>query len=108
MATQILNQKAVGETLTIEFDMLSRLKNQETVETAIVSYSVASGDAAATLAIVGPPIVANNIVSQAISGGVAGVIYKLTCAVRTSLNNILINEANLSVRSDNSLVPPVA
>lgn len=108
MATQIHEHKSVNEDITIEFDMLSRLTVGETVATAAVASVVASGSSLVPLTLAGMPTITNSVVGQRVSGGAAGVIYTVACSVRTSLNNILINEAKVAVISDNALIPPAA
>jgi hypothetical protein len=107
MATQILYDKLQTEQLTVEFDMLSRLKVGETVATAAVSATVWSGtDAFPSTIISGLPTITGSLVGQKIVGGLPGVIYLVSCAVRSSSNNILINEAKLAVRPSSATTPP--
>lgn len=107
MATQIIADKLQVEQLTLEFDMLSRLKIGETVATAACSATVWSGtDATPSTIISGLPTISNNIVSQKVVAGLPGVIYQISCAVRTSSNNIMINEAKLAIRPSVATLPP--
>lgn len=106
MSTQIMQTKFETEELTLEFDFLSRMTAGETVTTAAVSSTVWSGVDPVSNLVSGIASVSNNVVSQLITGGLPGVIYKITCSVRTSNNNILINEAKLAVLSDDAITPP--
>lgn len=107
MSTQILYDKLQVEQLTVEFDMLSRLKVGETLATAAVSASVWSGtDATPSVIVSGLPTISGSLVQQKIIGGLPGVIYLISCAVRSSSNNILINEAKLAIRPSTATLPP--
>lgn len=98
MATQILSTKNTAEELTIEFDMLSRLKVGETVATATVTCGVYSGtDPSPSAMIVGLAVVSGSIVKQKVIGGLVGNVYLLTCTARTSLNDLVINQGKLVV-----------
>lgn len=98
MSTQILDIKIAEEELTIEFDMLSRLKVGETVATAAVSCEVFSGtDPNPAALISGLAVVSGSIVQQRVIGGLPGVIYILTCAARTSVNDLVLNQGKLAV-----------
>jgi hypothetical protein len=109
MATQVLQQKLTVEELTLEFDMLSRLAIGESVVGAIVTSSVYSGvDANPATMIDGSPSIANNVVSQQVRGGLPGVIYTISCSVRTSNNNVLVNEAKLAILTTSAPVPPIS
>lgn len=106
MATQVTSHKLAVEELEMQFDMLSRLAVGETVVSAVVSCDVFSGvDASAAAMISGTPTILNNVVSQKIVGGVPGVIYLISCAVRTSRNNVPINQAKLAVLASSVAVP---
>lgn len=107
MATQILPDKLQTEEVTIEFDMLSRLKVGETVATAATSAVVWSGtDPTPNSIISGLPTISNSIVLQKVVAGLPGVIYLISCSVRTSNNNILINESKLAIRPSSAVTPP--
>lgn len=109
MATQTLQQKLTVEELTLEFDMLSRLANGESVVGAVVSSSVYSGvDPLPSAMIDGAPTISNNVVSQQVKGGLPGVIYTISCSVRTSNNNVLVNEAKLAVLTTTAATPPIS
>lgn len=98
MATQILDQKLVAEELTIEFDMLSRLKLGETVVTASVTCELYSGtDPNPASMISGLAVVSGSIVQQKVIGGLSGNIYLLTCSARTSVNDLILNQGKVAV-----------
>lgn len=98
MSTQILDQKLVAEELTIEFDMLSRLKIGETISTASVACELYSGtDPTPTMMISGLASISGSIVRQKVVGGLPGNIYLLTCSVRTSTNDLVLNQGKLAV-----------
>lgn len=107
MSTLIFPPKGESEEITAEFDFLSRMVPGEEAATAICTCSVLTGeDPTPALMVSGDPTVSNDIVFQKIIGGLSGVIYTLTCSVRTNLNNILINTAQLAVLPDNAGTPP--
>lgn len=106
MATQVSRSKLAVEELELVFDMLSRLQVGESVVSAVVSCEVFSGeDSSAAAMISGDPSIANNIVYQKVVGGQPGVIYLISCAVRTSRNNVPINQLKLAVLSSSVAVP---
>jgi len=109
MAIQTFGSKLVSEEVSMEFDMLSRLKVGESVVTAIVTSSTYSGeDGSPSLMIDGEPTISNNVVTQRVKGGTAGCIYVISCSIRTSNNNVLINEAKLAVLTTQAVMPPVS
>lgn len=108
MSTGILATKFETEELTLEIDMSSRCVVGESILTSVVSVSVLSGeDPLAEFMVSGAASVTNSVVSQKIINGVAGVVYLIECAGRSSLNNIFVNECKLAVRSDNAVTPAV-
>jgi hypothetical protein len=107
MSTTIEDSKLEGETITLKFEMLSRLDVGETVETAICEAEVFSGtDATPEALLTGTATVSGSVVSQQITGGTVGVVYLVTCAIRTSLNNILLNRAKIAVLPSATPTPP--
>jgi hypothetical protein len=99
--------KLVGEDITFEFDMLSRLKLGETLVTSACVATVYSGvDAAPSAILSGLPVISGSIVSQKVINGLPGVIYLLSVSVRSSLSNIFINEGKLAVLSSPAVDPP--
>lgn len=106
MSTVIEASKLRGETITLRFEMLSRLAVSETLATTVCAVEVFSGtDAAPENILSGTASISGTVVSQQITGGSEGVIYKVTCAVRTSDNNILLNQAKIAVLPSEILSP---
>lgn len=106
MSTVVEASKLLGETLTIKFDVDSRLEVGETLATAVCGVEVFSGtDASPSSMLSGTASISGAVVSQKITGGTSGVVYTLTCAVRTSLNNILLNQAKIAVLPSEVLDP---
>lgn len=106
MATQIYAEKLSQEELTIDVDFLSRCDLGESAATAVSTMTVLSGtDANPSAMLSGVATVSNNIVSQKVIGGVGGVIYLLTISVRTTDNNIVINEVKIAVKSSAGATP---
>ena len=97
----ILDGKLVGETLNETFDFLSRLAIGETISTATVTASVYSGTDAAPSAIVsGSAAISGSKVTQKITAGTLGVVYKLLCVCTTSTSQTLSLAALLAVVPD--------
>ena len=109
MATQTPQSKFDTEEITLDFDMLSRLAVGESVATAVVTAAIFAGDDDdVNLTVVGDPTISNNVVSQKISGGIGGNIYVVACSIRSSNNNIYINEAKVAVLTSTAAVPPLS
>lgn len=102
MSMITLPDKPVGETSLASFDFISQLAAGETLTGAVVTASVFSGvDGTPENIISGAEILEGTIVSQMITGGVAGVVYWLSCSVSTSTGQNLIMQAFLAVTSTN-------
>lgn len=82
--------KSSGETRVITFDFISQLAVGETISTQSVAAAVWSGvDANPSAVISGTATATGTKVMQAVTGGVVGTIYKLTCTITTSLGQTL-------------------
>jgi len=101
MSRIVLKAKSVGETNRYEFDFISQLASGETISTQTVVASVYAGELPdgelASDIILGSPWKHNTSVYQRITAGVAGMIYKLTTTITTSLSQTLIIEGYLAV-----------
>lgn len=107
MSLQTLPSKFVGETVDIDFDMLSRLEVGQTIATAAVNISVFSGtDPNPTSMLSGVATISGTMIRQRVMGGLPGVIYMVWASARTNNGEILINEATLAVLSSNATIPP--
>ena len=92
-----LDPKLVGETVTAQFDFASRL-GTETISTQVVTAAVYSGtDASPSSIISGSASSSGSIVSQKITAGTEGVVYKLLCTITTSGGQTLLMSAFLAV-----------
>jgi hypothetical protein len=90
--------KLAGVTDLYTFNFLSALAGGETISTQIVTCSVYSGvDASPSSMISGAATASGAIVTQKITGGVAGVIYSLLCTITTSLGRTLQLSAYLTI-----------
>lgn len=91
MATrQTLPAKFLGETVKYEFDFAGQLAQGETISTATVAAAVYSGtDASPSSIVSGSASISGSVVTQAITAGVLGVIYELTCTITTSASQTL-------------------
>lgn len=90
MSMVLLLPKQTGETATYAFDFISRLAVGETITSQSVAATVYSGvDPTPSNIISGSATVSGTIVSQKITGGVAGTIYKLVSTATTSAGQTL-------------------
>ena len=90
MSRIITQPKLAGETVKMVFDFTSRLAAAETISTQNVAASVYSGTDASPSAVVSGAATASGAqVTQTLTGGVAGVIYKLVATITTSLSKTL-------------------
>jgi hypothetical protein len=93
--------KLVGETVNLTFDFISRLGSSETISTQSTTCTVYSGvDASPSSVISGAASASGTVVTQGITGGVAGVIYSLKCTITTSLTQTLSMTGMLAVLAD--------
>ena len=101
MSTVTFPTKYVGETKKLVFDFISLLASGETISTQVVAAAVWSGvDATPSSLISGSATASGTKVTQAVTDGVAGVIYKLTCTITTSAGQTLILIGYLPVLTD--------
>lgn len=107
MSTYVLASKLEGETLDVEVDFLSRLSVGETALTAASTMEVLTGtDATPSAMLSGSPTISGSVVTQKVIGGLPGVVYQLSIAVRTSNSAIVINQAKIAVLTSNVTPPP--
>lgn len=93
--------KLAGETKTYTFDYTGDLAIGETIVSASVAATVWSGnDATPGGVISGLSTVASPQVTQKITAGVPGTIYKLLCTAVSSAGNTLQGYALLAVLGD--------
>lgn len=93
--------KLAGETVTETFDFASRLAASETISTALVTSTVYSGtDASPSAIISGLAAISGTKVTQKITAGTLGVVYKLLCTITTSLGQTLQLSGFLAVIPD--------
>ena len=93
--------KLVGATRTVVFEFLGELAVGETISTSTVTAAVYSGtDASPSSLISGSASASGTQVSQKLTGGAEGVIYKLTCTITTSASNTLVKTGFLAVIPD--------
>lgn len=107
MSTSISEQKLQTETLSVGVDFLSRLSLGETLSTCAAAANVFVGsDPTPSTILSGMPSISGTTVTQKVTGGVAGVIYKIAYSVRTSLNNILVDEIKIAIIPGGGITPP--
>jgi hypothetical protein len=95
----VLQSKRAGETRVYTFDPISQLQAGQTVSSAVVTSAVYSGvDANPASMISGSATVAlSRVVSQKLTGGVAGVLYTITCTFTLSDSTIIVMSGILAV-----------
>lgn len=106
MSTYTNPQKLQGETVTILCSFLSLMAAGETALTCASSMGVfTEDDPDAVNMLYGDCYVQSNAsdVVQDILGGIPGVIYILYLSVRTTLNNVLVQEIKIAIQP--SIVP---
>jgi hypothetical protein len=90
MSLVVLPPKPLGATIKQVFDFISALAVGETISTASVAATVWSGvDATPGSLVSGAASISGTKVTQTLTGGVAGTIYKLVCTVTTSASQTL-------------------
>ncbi len=101
MSRVIFIPKLVGETRTLTFDFISLLSASETISTEVTTATVYSGvDGGPSSVISGSASASGTVVSQGITGGVAGTIYNLLCTITTSGGQTLTIGGFLAVLPD--------
>lgn len=101
MSRVTLDGKLAGETVNEVFDFISKLATGETISTATVVASVYSGtDAAPSAIISGSASISGTKVTQLVTAGILGVMYKLLCTITTSAGQTLVLAAFLAIVPD--------
>ena len=93
--------KLAGGTAPVVFEFLGDLGAGETISTATVTAAVYSGtDASPSSLISGSASISGTQVSQKLTGGTEGVVYKLTCTITTSVSYTRVKTGFLAVVPD--------
>lgn len=101
MSRIVLEGKLANETVIETFDFTSRLSAAETISTASVAATVYSGtDSSPSSIISGSSTISGQKVTQKITAGTLGVVYKLLCTITTSLGQTLQLVAFLAIPPD--------
>lgn len=101
MSRVLIPPKPVGSTYNQSFDYTSQLAVGETISTQVVTATVWQGtDATPSTIISGSASASGAIVTQSITGGTLGVIYKLLCTITTSTGQTLLLVGYLAVIPD--------
>lgn len=96
--TTNIPDKSPAEAIRAPFDFTSTLDAGDSVTAATVTAAVYSGtDASPSSLISGAVTLASPLVYQKIVGGLAGVIYNLTCTATTANGFTRVQEGFLSV-----------
>jgi hypothetical protein len=90
MSRIAINAKFPSENLNVTFDFLSSLAPSETISSKTCTATVYSGtDPSPAALIAGAASSSGTVVTQKVIGGIAGVIYDLTCVIVTSTGQTL-------------------
>ena len=101
MSMQVVSPKTSAEAKTYTFDFASKLAAGETISTQTTTATVWSGvDTSPSAIISGAATVSNTKVNQNITGGVNGVVYKLSVKITTSTGQTLVINSYLAVVDD--------
>lgn len=101
MSRVLIPPKPVGSTYNQSFDYTSQLAVGETISTQVVTATVWQGtDATPSTIISGLASTSGAIVTQSITGGTLGVIYKLLCTITTSTGQTLLLVGYLAIVPD--------
>lgn len=97
-ARQEFDSKTTAQTKQLTFDFSSDLGVGETISSTVVSCIVWSGtDASPTSLISGAAATSGALVTQLFTGGLAGVIYFVSCLATTSLGQVIPKSGYLAV-----------
>lgn len=97
----VLDQKSPEATIIGGFDFSSLLSTGQTISSATAGVSVWAGvDATPSAILSGLPTVSGLVVSQKLTGGVAGVIYKLRVSAVASDGSTQVLVGYLAVVED--------
>lgn len=99
------SSKGVTEVIAVEVDFLSRLQNNETVQTFSMDMSLFAGTDPNPDAMLVSQSKNQSVVTTIVKGGIAGNMYRLSVAARTSANNIYVNRVLIAVLTDNAIAP---
>ena len=90
--------KITTENEQFTFNFSTVMSSGETISLATSTVEVVSGtDASPTAILVGSPSINGQVVSQRISGGLDGVIYRIQVTATTSATNVFTIVADLPV-----------
>ena len=107
MSTVVFASKLQAERSDVEVDVLPRLAVGETALTVATTMEVLSGvDPNPTAMLSGSPSLSGAIAKQKVIGGLPGVIYQLTFAIRTSNSQIVLDRGKIAVLSSATVTPP--
>jgi hypothetical protein len=97
-STVVLPTKVVSASPVILFDASSMMQAGEVVTAAgVVATNFSGSDPSPGSIIMGVATVATNVISQQVTGGVAGNIYLLRVTINTNQSNTYLMLAKLAV-----------
>jgi flagellar biosynthesis protein FliR len=101
MARVITQPKPASDTIKVTFNFLSQMAVGETIVTASCIATVYTGvDASPSSIISGVSSISGQTVTQALTGGIAGVVYQVVCTITTSTGQTLTQSTYLYVESN--------
>jgi hypothetical protein len=101
MSINFFTYKRSGETITLGFDFRKLIGTGETIATGQWDVEVVEGiDASPDSMKYGNPSVSGAKISQLITGGVDGNVYRMICTANTSTGQIIQGTALLEVDDD--------
>ncbi len=101
-STIVFSSKTVDTSRFLVFDYISQLLSEETIVSAGVTVSVVTGiDPMPSDLALGLLAIDQTEIFQEVHGGIAGVIYNISCAATTDLANVIIMQGKLAVLNDN-------
>ena len=97
----IIPSKRPEEKFPVQFQFADQLQFGETISGQVCTCVVFQGeDANPSAVLFGSPTLSGTVVSQVVQGGVAGVVYVLTCAASGSTGTIYTKGGPLAILSD--------
>lgn len=100
MAINSFSYKRTGETITLSFDFRKLLGSGETINSALWTCELVEGtDPSPSSMVSGNASISGTKVSQLITGGVDGNMYRMICTINTSTSQIVQGTALLEVNN---------
>lgn len=102
---QITQQKAPAEILTLPFEFRQMMMFGESIIETETVITVQSGEDSDPTSMLGDATYSQTVVSQIISGGLPGVVYKLAISILTDQGCVYVMEGLVYVNASEALIP---